>query len=114
MQQRSDMESRVDRALESLDGMERAAPAPWLFTRVKARMAGEDRTTWGVMSTFLSRPVVTIAGLCIIFVLNATLLLNKGKSVTSPGVAGHSEHVIDSESLIASSSSFDYENLVQP
>ena len=106
------MESRVEKVLQSLDGIERAQPAPWLFTRVKARMASEDRTTWGVMSSFLARPAVTIAGLCIILVLNAALLFNKDRSVTSPAIV-HTEH-LESESLIASSSSFDYENLVQP
>ena len=112
MKQRREMDSRVENVLQSLDGIERAKPAPWLFTRVNARLAGEERTTWGMMSSFLARPAVTIAGLCIILVLNVSLLLNKGRSVVSPAMV-HTEHV-ESESLIASSSSFDYENLVQP
>jgi hypothetical protein len=114
MKQRSELDRSVDRTLESLDGIERASPAPWLFTRVKARLTREDRTTWSMMSTFLSRPAVTIAGLCLILVLNAALLLNKGRSGNTEVPVVHAEQVMESESLIASSSSFDYENLVQP
>jgi len=114
MKQQSDMDKRIEDALNSLDGVHRAAPQPWLFTRVKGiLLKQEEKTRWEIIGSFLSKPVVAISGLFLILGLNGILLFNQqsGSSV----VAIQSElQPNDSESLIASSSSFDYENLVQP
>lgn len=109
MKQRNDIEKRLEEALNSLDGIRRAEPKPWLFSRVKARLTQEEKTPWGTMSSFLARPIIAIAGLCFILILNGVLLFNQEKE--SPSVAN--DLPLDSESMVASSSSFDYENLVQ-
>src|SRR5690349_15996006 len=111
MKQRNDMEKRVEEALGSLDGIQRAEPQPWLFSRVKARMIQEEKTPWGTIGSFLARPAIAIAGLCFILVLNGVLLFNEEKESTP--VVSTSDLPLDSESMVASSSSFDYENLVQ-
>ena len=112
MKQKNDMEKRVEQALNSLDGIHRAEPQPWLFSRVKARLMKQEKTAWGTMSSFLARPAIVIAGLCFILMLNGFLLFNQDKKSSSTIFSNQNE-VLDSESLTASSSSFDYENLVQ-
>ena len=118
MKQGSDIEKRVEDTLNSLDGIKRATPQPWLFSRIKARLSREEadeRTVWGAIESFLSKPAVVIAGLCLILLFNGALLLNQPKEGSSAGIAVQNEQVpSDSESFIASSSSFDFENLVQP
>jgi hypothetical protein len=111
MKQRKDIEARVEEALNSLDGIQRAEPQPWLFSRVKASMMRDEKTTWGVIGSFLARPAIAIAGLCFILILNGVLLFNEEKESTP--VVTTSDLPLDSESMVASSSSFDYENLVQ-
>jgi hypothetical protein len=114
MKQQSDIEKRVEDALNSLDGIQRAEPQPWLFSRVKGRLLKEEeKTGWEVISSFLSKPAVAIAGLFLILGLNGVLVYNQqaGASVTAIQTELQPS---DSESLIATSSSFDYENLVQP
>lgn len=117
MKQRSEIEKRVNETLNSLDGAQRATPQPWLFSRIKARLMreeAEERTIWGTMGSFLSKPAVAIAGLCLILVLNGVLVFKQQTEVSS-GIAVQNElQPTDSESFVASSSSFDYENLVQP
>jgi len=114
MKKQSDIEKRVEETLNSVEGIQRATPAPWLFARVKGKLLkAEERTGWEVVGSFLSKPAVAVAGLFLIMALNGILLLNQqsGGSLS----AGQTEIVpTDSESLIASSSSFDFENLVQP
>ncbi|MEP7374396.1 MAG: hypothetical protein ABI675_13465 [Chitinophagaceae bacterium] len=113
MKQESDIEKRVEDALNSLDGIQRAAPQPWLFSRVKGRLLRqEEKTKWETIGSFLSKPAVAIAGLLLILGLNGVLLFNQqsGSSV----VVQNELQPNDSESLLASSSNFDYENLVQP
>jgi hypothetical protein len=117
MKQNRDIEKRVEETLNSLDGIQRATPQPWLFSRVKAKLLQEqeeERTLWGSVSSFLSKPAVAIAGLFLILFLNGIFLYNQQQNI-SPSITEANElQPSDSESLIASSSSFDYENLVQP
>jgi hypothetical protein len=117
MKHGNDIEKKVEETLNSLDGIKRATPQPWLFSRIKARLSreeAEERTVWGTMGSFLSKPVVAIAGLCLILLFNGAVLLNQPKEGSSAGIAVQNEQPSDSESFIASSSSFDFENLVQP
>ncbi|MBN8863746.1 MAG: hypothetical protein J0H92_10260 [Sphingobacteriales bacterium] len=112
MNERHDIEQRIGRALESLDGMKRAQPAPWFYTRLRARLERDEPVTvWEHIGSFLSRPAVVVAGLCVILVANVTILLKQPAAATiGPNTVAQSETVVESESLIASSSSFDYEN----
>jgi hypothetical protein len=114
MKQQSDIEKRVEDALNSLDGIQRAEPQPWLFSRVKGKLLREgEKTRWETISSFLSKPAVAIAGLFLILGLNGFLVFNQ-PSVSSIVAVQNDLQPNDSESLIASSSSFDFENLVQP
>lgn len=116
MKSKSDIEKRAEEALNSLDGIQRATPQPWLFSRVKAKLlreAEEEKTIWGVLGSYLSKPVVAIAGLFLILFFNVVFLYNQDSGIPSVAITDELQPN-DSESLIASSSSFDYENLVQP
>jgi len=118
MKKQRDIEKRVEETLNSLDGVQRAMPQPWFFSRVKAKLLkerAEERTVWGTVSSFLSKPAVAIAGLFLILFLNGIFLYNQQQDISTSVITEQNElQPGDSESLVASSSSFDYENLVQP
>jgi len=108
---------RVEEIMNSLDGIRRAEPAPWFFTRVQARLSRNDRSVWSHIGAFLSRPVVAAGGLLVIVLLNGVLLLNQGSSSqTSSETASQTDQQLaaDNEYITATNSSFEYENLVQP
>ena len=115
MKHRDDIEKRVEETLNSLDGIKRASPQPWLFTRIRARLSreeAEEKTVWTAWASFLSKPAVVLAGLCLILLFNGALLLTR-PAIPSAGIAVQNE-LPENESFIASGSSFDFENLVQP
>jgi len=112
MNQKKTIEGRIEEALDSLDGIRRASPQPWFYARVKARLDREEKTVWESISFFLSKPAVVMAGLAAILMLNVFVLSRQSQELGS--VANQQGLVTDSESIIASNSSFDYENLVQP
>ena len=64
----------VDEALGSLDGAERAAPRPYLFTRLNARMQREPENSWDNVLKFISRPAIALAGLCLVITINALVV----------------------------------------
>ncbi len=116
MKQRNDIEKRVEETLNSLDGIQRATPQPWLFSRIKKRLAeDEDRTVWGTVGGYLGKPAIAIAGLCVILMVNVFLVFNNQQNENAATFfSAQADQPTDSESLVASSSSFDYETLLQP
>jgi hypothetical protein len=114
MKQKQDIERRVDQTLDSLDGLQRAEPAPWLYARIQARLQREEKSPWATISGFLAKPIVAFAGLCLILAVNVFFLVSEPKETAPVSIAGQNETMPESESIIASNSSFEYENLVQP
>ena len=111
MKTRPDIEQKLEDALNSLDGIRRAEPRPFFYTRVMGRLERQDRSVWESIGGFLAKPVVAIAGLCLILALNVVALTrDDSSSLTSSSET----QVPDNEYILASSnSSFDYENIDQ-
>ena len=108
------IDKKVQETLGSLDGIKRAEPAPFFYTRVIGRLQSLERTYWEKAGSFLARPAVAVVGLCLILILNFFLLLSQDSSVAPSTVATSTENVgMDNEYVFASSSSFEYENLDQ-
>jgi len=83
---------RIDAILDSLEGMERANPAPFLHTRLMARMERERSGGWSQAMEWLSRPAVAI-GLSLLFVLlNGTVLFSDAD--VTPGTAENAMAVV--------------------
>lgn len=109
---RPGIEEKINETLESLDGIQRAEPRPYFYARLMARMQRDDKTIWEAMGSFIARPAVVAAGLCFIIVLNGFILVRQNKgTMTSTSVAESEQLTTDNDYVIASSSSFEYENL---
>jgi hypothetical protein len=118
MNRQPDIGKKADNALESLEGIQRAEPKPFFYTRLIGRMQRDEKTLWETTGSFLSKPVVVIASLCMILAFNAFILLRQDKvsdtiSSITPGQQTESPVITDNEYILASSSSFEYENLDQ-
>jgi hypothetical protein len=74
MQKKRNMEESLEDALNSLDGLRKASPAPFFFTRVQARIQREQNSQWSIISSFIARPVVAVAGISIVVLLNIAAL----------------------------------------
>ncbi len=69
----------VEETIGSLDGARRAEAKPFLLTRVLARMQAEQagaENIWTKAGAFLSRPAVAMAGLLLIVLLNAAIIIS--------------------------------------
>ena len=113
MKQNRELEKKVDEVLRSLDGLSPAEPQPWFYARVMAKMSREGSTTWSRIGAFLSRPVMAAASVCLILGINVFFLVREPKHSKESRSVSQVE-TIESESIIASTSSYDFENLVQP
>lgn len=70
MNRQEHITKQVDETLESLDGIRRATPAPFLFTRLEARLEELPVSVWDRAIQFITRPVVAIAAILVIVSLN--------------------------------------------
>jgi hypothetical protein len=67
--------NNTERTLSSLDGLQKASPGPFFYTRVQARLQREQPAGWlGRMLQQVTRPAVVLATLAIILLLNAAVL----------------------------------------
>lgn len=104
---------QIDEIMDSLDGIQRAEPAPFFYTRVIGRLQKQEKTIWEKAGSFLARPVVVFAGLCLILMTNAIILISSPDNSSNSSIANEPIEQLstDNEFLYAASSGFDYENL---
>jgi hypothetical protein len=112
MEKRDELAGKVDEVMESLDGIHRADPGPWFFTRLSQRLRTQPKSVWVSVGAFLSRPAIAISGIAAVLMLNLVLLLNEKKEVETASL--RQPVVTENDYITASTSSFEYENLVQP
>ena len=78
MSRKSTHSPQVEEILESLNGIEKAEPRPFFFTRLQARMAREsDPSVFGRAISVFSRPAVVMATLLVFLLVNGYFLFNR-------------------------------------
>jgi len=111
MKSKNELERKVQETLESLDGIHRAEPKPFFYTRLTARLQKDVPSVWESIGALISKPAVAIATLCIILALNAFILFRNDDDSSTLPMSSNDALVSDNEYVMASSSSFDYENI---
>ena len=73
---------KIDEILNSLDGCVPATPAPYLFTRVMAKMAGsnEVQNIWSKLLNVITQPTIALGGLILIVMLNIFVYISYDNS----------------------------------
>ena len=81
MDKKDHIDKMVDEALNSLDNIERASPAPYLLTRVRARLTDKRQNTWERLVALIGRPAFAIPALLMLIFINvAVVLFNRSAS----------------------------------
>ena len=89
----------TEKLLNSLNGLQRATPGDFFYTRVQARLEREERGNWGRFASFITRPVVAFSTLAIIFLLNtAAFFLEKKKKSCGKKNIGRNEKIKKNQS----------------
>lgn len=100
---------RIEKALESLDGIQRATPQPYFYTRLKARLDRKERE-WSGITGFISRPAYALAMICIVLLVNTWAVMNSSNNssqITPMQVA--TDQVLPDEYNVAVNTFYDYE-----
>ena len=82
MDQKRKIDSLVEDTLNSLDGIQRAAANPFLYSKIQARMRGEVKGVWDSVITFVSRPAVALVLFCIVVLSNGVAIyMQRGNEI---------------------------------
>ncbi len=99
---------KIDAAMHSLDGIEKASPRPFLFTRLEARMLN-DKSIWAQLSAFVTRPVIAFACICFVLIINLVVIFTTNNSENSLTQQGNELATTDEYSQV-SSNLYEFEN----
>lgn len=99
------IENEVDKTLQSLEGIKRAQPNPYLFTRIMARM--HKHNGWEKVTYFIARPVIAFAVLLFVIVINALVVFqfNRTSSNETEGIVIND--IADEYNMVASTNYYE-------
>ncbi len=69
----NNINKKIEDVMQSIDNISKAAPAPFFFTRLEARMMTE-KNVWVKLSSFFARPLVAFACVCLVLLINLTVI----------------------------------------
>ena len=78
MKNYNDWEQKAAEALNSLDGIQRAAANPFLYTRIMARLEYQQNS-WSKVVNFIGRPAIAISATIIFISINVAAILQNQK-----------------------------------
>jgi hypothetical protein len=97
MNKRPEIEKKAEEMLNSLGRIQRATPAPFFYTRLKARLDRKEKNAWEATGRFFVRPVVAIAALCLILLINGLIFFRQEQQDTTARLADQNEQTLASE-----------------
>jgi len=83
MTSRTDIQRKIDEAIDSILNITRATPAPFFYTRLEARLAREDDTMWIRTGRLVTRPAIAFLTVSIVLMLNVFVALNETNVMTT-------------------------------
>lgn len=104
---KENLDKLVEDTLGSLDGSTRATPAPFLLTRINARLANRESSTsiWEKAGWMLTRPTVAFTVLVLVLLMNILIFTS-----TSNSGNANTQVSTDEYSMNTTSSLYDFEN----
>jgi hypothetical protein len=106
------LDKLVDETINSMDNAERATPAPYLLTRIQAKMNKETASlsAWERISSLLGKPLVALPSLVLVLLLNFWIIRSSVSDSNSSSAADFGKVSSDDYSLSTATSLFDFEN----
>ncbi len=112
---KENLEKLVQETMSSLDGAAKASPAPFLLTRIRAKMANvqTEPSLWERAGMLLTKPTVAFAVLASVILMNVYIITEAVRGSTTGMSAQNTTAPTDEYSLNAATSFYDFEN-IQP
>ena len=107
--QEKNINKKVDDALESISNIQRASAPDFFFTRLEGRMLRE-KSAWETISSFITRPAIAIASVCIILMMNLYTIVSTASQDDPAASQRNVELAAMDEYTQVSSAIYEFEN----
>src|SRR5690349_13143052 len=108
MKKNESIEFRVQETMNSLDGLQKAGPGPFFYTRVMARLESEEKNLWETVTSYITRPLVIASVISFVLLLNVAVVFRQ--AADTGDLADQQDISLVDEYTIASTSFYDYSN----
>lgn len=75
MKNKEEIDRQIEATLRSLDNIKRAEGAPYLLTRIQAKLDAQTKSIWENMAIFICRPAVMGLSLFFILLINISVII---------------------------------------
>lgn len=99
---------KMEDTLHSIDGIEKASPRPFFFTRLEACM-NREKNAWGKIASFVARPVVALASISLVIMINAVVVFSSSDAKDATASQNNEIATVDEYSQV-SVIFYEYEN----
>ena len=106
MSKKLNTDKLVNETMDSLDGMQKASPGHFFFTRVQARLNNTNKDVWERTLSFISRPAVVMATVIMILLIDVIALTNSEPSDNMQAI--EKAQVFDDEYDFSIATIYDY------
>ncbi|MDQ6755480.1 MAG: hypothetical protein M3004_00940 [Bacteroidota bacterium] len=100
--------NKAEKALSSLDNIQRATPTPFFYTRLMANLSTRAQTTWEKFGSFITHPSIAFAGICLIILINAMAAYSH---LNTSATTDQSDVTVTEEYTQVATNFYDYENI---
>lgn len=108
MKSSEELSQKVESVLNSFEAVEKAEPAPFFYTRVRARLEHSEKSIWENVVSFLTRPMVAVAAVLLVIIINLAVLYKTSSTVVNT-TAG-TEQLTDDDYNTGGIVAYNYEN----
>jgi hypothetical protein len=112
---KENLDKLVEETMNSLDGAAKASPAPFLLTRIGAKMANrqEQPSLWERAGFLITRPAIAFTVLATVLLMNVYIIASSANGNDSGMAVQNTAGLPEEYSLNTGSSLYDFEN-IQP
>ena len=87
MNKMTDIQKRVDEAMDSILNIRKAEPNAFFYTRLQARISKVESNFWEKMSRIVSRPAFAFVSVSVVLILNLFVALNEPSVGPQPSIS---------------------------
>ena len=109
MDQNRIIQQKIESTLDSLDGITKAGPGPFFYTRLQARLHSGSISRWDKVVSIVGSPSVALAMIIFVIFINSAAILVQERQ-DNPLSEQTNEPTVSEEYAIASNSYADYVN----
>ena len=100
---------KIEDAMHSIDGLKKASPAPFFFTRLEARML-KEKNIWEKITSFVAKPGIAFACICMVIVINSAVIFSLSATHTTITEQSNELATVDEYSQVGITL-YDFENM---